>query len=165
MTNEGNQNPQAPQPPPRPIPVGDGGVVGELLPEARSKIVQCQQRQQQLVHQIGQIEVQKQAMLQQIADISGEAQQYINAEAVRLGIPDGVPWQITGDGKAVLLPQQGQMQPVRATAPAAPAADQQPAPETTELPEKKPAPEAPEAPEEPAAENDGDADPEGDASE
>lgn len=141
-------NANAASTPPRPMAVGPDGVVGELMPDAKDKIVKCQRRQQELTFLIGQIEVQKQRHLQEFYGLSQEAQEQINAEAARLGIPDGMPWQITPEGKAVIMPQQ---QPPQMRPQGPPPGPQ--APGMTELPPKGDAKPPEEPPEEPKSES------------
>lgn len=86
-------------PAPAPAPADDG-FVGDIAPEVRERIAMFQNQTRDITHQIGQLEVRKSQLLGALNDINMQAQAMVNAEAKRLGIPDGQPWQITADGKA-----------------------------------------------------------------
>lgn len=85
-----------------PIGVPPTGVVGELSEQARASIQSLQQQQNNLQFQIGALEVQKAQVLSAIENGRQQLQRILQAEGVRLGIPQGRPWQVTPDGKAVL---------------------------------------------------------------
>jgi len=108
MTNDKRRGKPNPQPwtPPK------DGVLGGVDPQAKELVFSSQQRVQQIQVQIGALEMQKDRLMGQARQINAEAQQVIDKEAERLGIPPGVPWQMGADGVARLaqppgVPQQG----------------------------------------------------------
>jgi hypothetical protein len=83
------------------------------LNEEESKAITTLHRQaQEIVHAIGQAEVHKAKLLSQLADIEERAQGAMNGVGARLGIPQGVPWQIRPDGTVIIVdPKTGQPVP------------------------------------------------------
>jgi len=140
MANEETQAPQdnETQNPP--------GYVGDLDPKARGQFMMLQQQSNQITGQIGQMEVKKAQLLRNMDQLQAEAQKIIDAEADRLGIPQGVPWQITPDGKAIRMPDPQQPQAPAQLAPVPDPDEEVPAEEEAEAPEEESADEtAPEA--------------------
>ena len=86
--------------------VDDGNTVGEVLPNIRQRLGQLQAQTREVTFQIGRMEVRKAELLTAIDQMNVEAKALVNSEAKRLGIPDGAPWQITGEGKVKLMPQE-----------------------------------------------------------
>lgn len=70
----------------------------KLEPNEISHLSQLQRKVMELVHSVGQTEVRKQRLLSEIAAAEEEAQGVMQAAAARLGIPEGVPWQMAPDG-------------------------------------------------------------------
>lgn len=103
MTDDKRRGKPNPQPW---IPPKDG-ILGGIDPQAKEQVFSSQQRIQQIQVQIGALEMQKQRLLQQANLINTEAQKVIDAEAQRLGIPPGVPWQMGVDGVARMAPLPG----------------------------------------------------------
>ena len=87
--------------------------VGELSAEARQILANLRAATRDCVQEIGQLEVRKMQILANIDGLNKQAQQVLNAEAKRLGIPDGQRFQVTPEGKVSLMrmpqpaPQQG----------------------------------------------------------
>ena len=84
--------------------------VAKKLTEEESKEIAALHRQaQEIVHAIGQTEVRKAKLLSQLSEVEERAQGIMNSVGARLGLQQGVPWQITPDGNVVVLdPKTGQ---------------------------------------------------------
>ena len=80
------------------------GVIGELSDQAKIQMSMFQSKTRELQMQIGQLEVRKTQIIRDLDRLNAEAQAIVNAEAKRLGIPTGVSWQITPDGKVRVIP-------------------------------------------------------------
>jgi len=78
-------------------------VIGELLPDELQRLAGLRQQSEQIVHQIGLNRVAEQRLMQQLQQAERTAQVVLNQTGARLGIPDGTAWQVTGDGKAVMV--------------------------------------------------------------
>jgi len=86
------------------LPVADAeGMIGVIEPQIREAIVTLQAQTRDLTFQVGQLELRKAQVIATLTELNMRAQALVNAEAKRLGIPDGAPWQITAEGKARLL--------------------------------------------------------------
>ena len=79
-------------------------VIGNITPEELTQMTQMRQASDGLVMQLGRLRLQEQQVLQQIQQVQGEAQQVLSVVGKRLGIPDGVPWQVDPKGQAILVP-------------------------------------------------------------
>lgn len=84
--------------------------IAKKLTEEESKEITALHRQaQEIVHAIGQTEVRKAKLLSQLSEVEERAQGIMNSVGARLGLQQGVPWQITPDGNVVVLdPKTGQ---------------------------------------------------------
>jgi hypothetical protein len=81
----------------------------KLTEEETREITGLHRQAQELVHAVGQTEVRKAKLLAQLSDVEERAQGVMNSVGARLGLPQGVPWQITPDGTIVLIdPKTGQ---------------------------------------------------------
>lgn len=76
----------------------------KLSPEETASLTQMHRQAQELVQQIGQMEVRKNRLMASLADIEEKAQGIMNAAASRLGIAPGTPWQMAPDGTVVIVP-------------------------------------------------------------
>lgn len=85
------------------ITQGEPVVIGDLLPEELQHLGALRQQSEQIVHQIGLNRVAEQRLMQQLQQTERAAQVALNQTGARLGIPDGTGWQVTGDGKAIML--------------------------------------------------------------
>lgn len=85
----------------------------KLSPEEVQQITKMHRDAQDLVQQIGQTEVRKARLLASLSDVEEKAQAIMNAAAARLGIAPGTPWQMTPDGKVVVLPDPRKGQPAQ----------------------------------------------------
>jgi hypothetical protein len=122
------------RPDPQPWVPPKDGVLGGIDPQVKDLVFQNQQRAQALIVQIGQIDLQKDSLIGQVRQLNAEAQEAIDKEAQRLGIPPGVPWQLGGDGVARLVPQQAPGMPPGPGPGLRPVPQQPPAPPQEEPP-------------------------------
>lgn len=83
--------------------------VGHLEDLELQQVASLRQSANELISQIGQLEVQKARMLGHMSDIEERAQGVLNAAKQRFGVQDK-PCFITGDGKIMLAvpPDAGQ---------------------------------------------------------
>ena len=86
-----------------------GDIAKKLTEDETKEITTLHRQAQEIVHAIGQTEVRKAKLLAQLSDVEEKAQGVMNSVGARLGLPQGVPWQITPDGQVVLIdPKTGQ---------------------------------------------------------
>lgn len=88
---------QTPKPQQAPV------VVGDLTAEEFQQLAALREQSEGIVHQIGLNRVAEQRLMQQLQQTERQAQVTLNKAGARLGIPDGTPWQVTGEGKAVMV--------------------------------------------------------------
>lgn len=74
---------------------------GEISREARMMISALRKQSQDILAEIGRIEMRKQALSVEVRRIEKTAQELIQKEAVSLGIPKGQAWTLTPEGRAV----------------------------------------------------------------
>lgn len=77
--------------------------VGTLTEEEMATISQLRQNANQLLNQLGQLELRKTRLAFQIERNEAQAQQVVAAARERLEIPEDAPWQIQEDGKVVAI--------------------------------------------------------------
>ena len=77
--------------------------VGSLTEEEMSTISQLRQNANQLLNQLGQLELRKTRIAFQIERNEAQAQEVVASARDRLGISEGSPWQIQEDGKVVAI--------------------------------------------------------------
>ncbi len=112
----------------------DPTILGPLTPQENAALMNLRRRSQQLVGEIGKIEIQKSQFLDQFRASDEQSQSILVQIGQRLGIPSDVTWTVGGDGNARALPpqmlqqmQQGGMPPQQAAPqPAAATASQPP---------------------------------------
>ena len=81
--------------------------VGTLTEEEMASISQLRENANQLLNQLGQLELRKTRIAFQIERNEAQAQQVVAEARDRLGIPESAPWQIQEDGKVVaILPSE-----------------------------------------------------------
>ena len=68
-----------------------------------ASISQLRENANQLLTQLGQLELRKTRLAFQIERNEAQAQQVVSAARDRLGIPETAPWQIQEDGKVVAI--------------------------------------------------------------
>jgi hypothetical protein len=84
-------------------------IAKKLTNDENKQITALHRQAQDIVHTIGQTEVRKAKLLSQLSDVEEKAQGIMNSVGARLGLPQGVPWQITPDGQVILIdPKTGQ---------------------------------------------------------
>lgn len=77
--------------------------VGSLTEEEMASISQLRENANQLLTQLGQLELRKTRLAFQIERNEAQAQQVVSEARARLGIPETAPWQIQEDGKVVAI--------------------------------------------------------------
>lgn len=77
--------------------------LGKISEAANAKLAAMRDRTAELLAEIGRLEVRKAAMIQELRQLDSEASGMLNAEAKRLGIPDGQTWRIDPNGEATLV--------------------------------------------------------------
>jgi|APSaa5957512622_1039677.scaffolds.fasta_scaffold01421_3 hypothetical protein len=103
-------------------------VLGEVLPDELQRLGGLKQQADQTVQQIGLAVVSAFRMMGNLQQAEMATNQIIKAAGERLGIPEGTPWSVTMDGKAVLVQQPGMPQQM----------PQRPRPVPVPTPEEKP---------------------------
>ncbi len=78
------------------------GYIGELDEQARVAISALQRQQGEVINQLGQVEIHKAQLIERHNALQMEAKRILDAEAIRLGIPQGKAWRITSEGKVKL---------------------------------------------------------------
>ncbi len=86
-------------------------LLGEMLPEELQRLTGLKQQADQVVHQIGVVDVQRMRLHAQLGRLEMATNQIIQAAGKRLGIPDGTAWSVTQDGKAVQVGAPPVMRP------------------------------------------------------
>ena len=77
--------------------------LGKISEATNAKLTAMRNRTADLLSEIGRLEVRKAAMIQELRQLDSEASGMLNAEAKRLGIPDGQTWRIDPNGEATLV--------------------------------------------------------------
>lgn len=85
------------------IKQGEPVIIGDLTAEELQKLGDLRQQSEHIVHQIGLNRVQEQRLMQQLQRTEQTAQVVLNQAGARLGIPDGTAWQVTSEGKAIMV--------------------------------------------------------------
>jgi len=123
-----------------PAPPVDLTILGALTPQENAMLMNLRRQSQQLVGEIGKIEIQKSQYLDRFRATDEQSQSILMGIGQRLGIPDGTPWTVGGDGNARTLPPQmlQQMQGMQQARPRpAATASQPPAPQGDGKPSKE----------------------------
>lgn len=79
----------------------------KLNQEEVQSLIELKNRAQELVHEIGQIEVRKSQRLNMLNDLEVKAQDSLKKAGTRLGIPDHIRWQTSPEGEVLLLDDSG----------------------------------------------------------
>jgi hypothetical protein len=85
------------------VEVSDSSILGQLEVVEQETLSALRQNAQALVGEIGQIEVRKARLLGALSEVENRAQDELGKIGKRLGVPEGKPWQVTPDGKALLV--------------------------------------------------------------
>ena len=81
----------------------EDGSYGELAPEVLTAVSQLRTRSEALVAEIGRMEVHKTALSHEAVEVNQKAQNLLQQEAQRLGIPNGTSWRLTPEGVAMAV--------------------------------------------------------------
>jgi hypothetical protein len=81
------------------------GAAKALLQEEVTVLSSLRKSANDVVTEIGQLEVRKARLLGSLSEIEARAQGVLNTAGERLDIPDGQPWQVTPDGNIVMIPE------------------------------------------------------------
>ncbi len=76
--------------------------------EVLSALNGLRDRSDQLLCEIGRIEVRKSTLIAEIKELNDKASSLLRQEGRRLGIPNGTSWGIDQEGNAIISPVQGQ---------------------------------------------------------
>lgn len=76
--------------------------------EVLSALNGLRDRSDQLLCEIGRIEVKKISLISEIKELNDRASSLLKQEGKRLGVPSGTTWSIDQDGNAIISPVQGQ---------------------------------------------------------
>ena len=83
---------------------GEGnGSYGELAPEVLNAVTQLRARSEALVAEVGRLEIHKAALAQEAVGVNQKAQNLLQQEAQRLGIPNGTSWRLSPEGIAMAV--------------------------------------------------------------
>jgi hypothetical protein len=72
-----------------------------VAPEIMAALTQLRQRSDLLISELGRMEVRKVAIVNEINLLNSKATALLKQESSRLGIPDGVEWRLTPEGKVI----------------------------------------------------------------
>ena len=87
------------------IPV-DPDVLGSMEPQERANIVALQQQHQQLVFQLGNLELRKAEIIDQVNMTGNQIQNVYVAIGQRLNIDPKTRWTVMNDGTIRIVPEQ-----------------------------------------------------------
>lgn len=76
--------------------------VGEVENEVLENLNKMRVRSQQIMLELGRMEVAKSGLIDEHNRLESMSSSLLKGEARRMGIPDGVQWQLTPDGKALI---------------------------------------------------------------
>lgn len=76
-------------------------VWGEIPKDSLLVLSSLRAKNQELLAEIGRIELRKIALASDIQKVEAAAQKVLKEEATKLGIPEGQSWSLTPDGKAI----------------------------------------------------------------
>lgn len=82
-----------------PAPAAPPPDAGELTVGEMRLIEQLRAGADQIVREIGNMEVRKSQLLGRLNQLEAQGQNVLNTAARRLNIPDGETWHVTNDGK------------------------------------------------------------------
>lgn len=77
--------------------------IGDVSPRILQIIQQAKGRNQRIIQEIGNLELRKMQLVRTLEQIDADVKKLVDAEGIRLGVPEGVPWQITPEGKVVIM--------------------------------------------------------------
>jgi len=78
----------------------DENILGKLEPQEMGTLIGMSQQGRAVVQHIGELEIEKNRLIGQLASMETQQQQVLQGIAKRLGIPQGTQWHVTHDGHA-----------------------------------------------------------------
>lgn len=108
-------------------------VVGTVDPQVRGELGRLHGEAHKLTHELGLMDLRMNQVRSTIGNLNEEAQKIVEQESKRLGIPEGVPWQISQEGNAIIV---GGPTVVPPQAPPGPRVVPDPAPSEDEPPQE-----------------------------
>ncbi len=73
-----------------------------VSPEILQGILQLRSRSEFLLSELGRMELAKSSIVSEINALNDKVNFLLKQESTRLGIPQGVAWQITPEGRAII---------------------------------------------------------------
>lgn len=78
-------------------------VLGDVSPQVLHGVTALRGQTNNLLTEVGRVEVHKDRLLKEIYRLDDEATRLLQEEAKRLEIPEGTPWRMTPEGKAMVV--------------------------------------------------------------
>ena len=82
-------------------PETNGQGWGNVSPETLSAITMMRNRTENIITEIGRMELRKSRLLAQVEELDQAAAKLLRQEAKTLGIPDDTQWRMTPEGKTL----------------------------------------------------------------
>ena len=79
--------------------------LGEIQPEVLQAITGMRERVQDLTNELGRMELRKLKIVHEVNRLENSTQGMLRSEAEQVGIPEGVPWQLTPEGHIMVVPE------------------------------------------------------------
>jgi len=76
-------------------------IFGQISEEANQNIQNMRLRTHNLIGELGRLEVRKFQLVQSIQQMEAQTQAILKLESQKLGIPEGLPWELTPEGTAL----------------------------------------------------------------
>jgi len=76
---------------------------GSVETETLQQLNSLRQAAKDITSEIGNIEIRKARLIGSLGEVETRAQTLLTDEGKRLGIPDGTPWQVTSEGRVVIM--------------------------------------------------------------
>jgi hypothetical protein len=86
--------------------MSETNVIGEVEETTITQLNSLRQAAKDIAAEIGNIEIRKARMIGSMGEIEAKAQELLANEAKRLDIPEGTAWQVTPEGKAIILKEE-----------------------------------------------------------
>ena len=74
---------------------------GQVPPEIVGAVAGMRERSNQLIMELGRMELRRSAIVDELQHMERQTRSMLREEAKRMGIPEGVNWQMTPDGTAL----------------------------------------------------------------
>jgi hypothetical protein len=75
---------------------------GSVETSVRQQLNSLKQAAQDIQLEVGHIEIRKARLIGSLGEVERRAQQILTEEGKRLGIPEGVAWQVTPEGEVLI---------------------------------------------------------------